>query len=169
MIWIPFSFRQVIPVFQQAIPLKQRKTCRFGTGFTCRFISGIGCWNQNGLGCRFKADFTSQFTSAAFTEILIANNIQISMDGKGRASDNIIIERFFQSLKYENVYRYEYKSLPDLKLGIARYLTQYNHFRIHESLGYKTPASVYGILAKELAINNILVYTKRNQLLKKAV
>ena len=117
----------------------------------------------------FNTDQGSQFPSAAFTEILHAHNIQISMDGKGRASDNIIIERFFQSLKYENVYRYEYKSLPDLKLGIARYLTQYNHFRIHESLGYKTPASVYGILAKELAINNILVYTKRNQLLKKAV
>ncbi|HAR64351.1 MAG TPA: hypothetical protein DCS13_12875 [Candidatus Margulisbacteria bacterium] len=117
----------------------------------------------------FNTDQGSQFTSAAFTEILITNNIQISMDGKGRASDNIIIERFFRSLKYENVYRYEYKSLPELKMGIATYMNQYNFSRIHESLDYKTPASVYGILLKEVTSNNILVYAKRNQLLKKAV
>lgn len=117
----------------------------------------------------FNTDQGSQFTSTAFTEILTVNNIQISMDGKGRASDNIIIERFFRSLKYEDIYRREYRSIAELKLGIAKYMAKYNHFRLHESLAYKTPASFYGIDSKEVTLRQLLGSTNRSQFLKIAV
>ena len=117
----------------------------------------------------FNTDQGSQFTSTAFTEILLANNIQISMDGKGRASDNIIIERFFRSLKYEDIYRHEYRTIADLKLGVAKYMAKYNHFRLHESLGYITPAFVYGIQNKEVTLRQLLDSTDRSQFLEIAV
>jgi len=117
----------------------------------------------------FNTDQGSQFTSAAFTEILLARNILISMDGKGRAIDNIIIERFFRSLKYEDIYRKEYHSILELKLGVAKYMAKYNHFRLHESLAYKTPASIYGIDTKEVTLRQLLDSTNRSQFLKIAV
>jgi putative transposase len=91
----------------------------------------------------FNSDQGSQFTSVKFTNILQENNIKISMDSKGRALDNIAIERFFRSLKYENVYINEYKTVKEVKLGIAEYIYRYNYKRLHQSLEYNTPYEIY--------------------------
>ena len=91
----------------------------------------------------FNTDQGSQFTSKDFTEKLIQNNIKISMDSVGRWADNIIIERWFRTLKYEDVYIKEYPSMSDLKVGCGLFINFYNTTRWHSALSYKTPASVY--------------------------
>jgi len=91
----------------------------------------------------FNSDQGSQFTSDDFTKVLIKNEINISMDGKGRWADNILIERFFRSLKYEEVYLKHYENLKEAKQEIAKYITFYNTRRKHFSLGYNTPDNVY--------------------------
>lgn len=91
----------------------------------------------------FNTDQGSQFTATAFTSILTDAEIQISMDGRGRAYDNIFIERFWRSLKYENIYINEYDTVPALKSGLNKYFTFYNQGRLHQSLQYRTPAEVY--------------------------
>lgn len=91
----------------------------------------------------FNTDQGSQFTSLEFTNRLERNDIRISMDGKGRAIDNIFTERLWRSLKYEEVYIRDYQSLKEAKGGIEKYLTFYNKQRLHQSLDYRTPAEVY--------------------------
>lgn len=91
----------------------------------------------------FNSDQGSQFTSHDFTKVLLDNDISISMDSKGRAIDNRVIERFFRSLKYEDIYIYEYNTLKDLKKGINDYVNYYNNRRLHQSLAYNTPNDVY--------------------------
>lgn len=91
----------------------------------------------------FNTDQGSQFTSIAFTEILKNHNIKISMDGKGRAADNIVIERFWRSIKHENILLNEYSTGIDLKQGIAEYIEFYNSRRKHSALNYKTPIEVH--------------------------
>ena len=91
----------------------------------------------------FNTDQGCQFTSEEFTGILKKEQIKISMDGKGRCSDNIIIERFWWSLKYEDIYRKEYADMVQLYDGLASYMGFYNTRRLHESLGYVPPAEVY--------------------------
>ena len=91
----------------------------------------------------FNTDQGVQFTATDFTDILKQAHIKISMDGRGRALDNIFIERFWRSLKYENIYLREYASVPDLRAGLQRYFAFYNLERIHKNLGYRTPAEVH--------------------------
>jgi putative transposase len=91
----------------------------------------------------FNSDQGCQFTSHAFTEKLLSKDIRISMDGKGRAIDNIIIERFFRTLKYEDIYLHRYGSIKELKQGLKRYMHFYNHKRRHSSLNKKTPVYTY--------------------------
>lgn len=91
----------------------------------------------------FNTDQGSQFTSIAFTTLLKANNIKISMDGKGRATDNIIIERFWRTIKYENILLSDYASGIELKTGIAKYVEFYNNKRRHSSLDKKTPLEIH--------------------------
>lgn len=91
----------------------------------------------------FNSDQGSQFTSFDFTKILLEKEIAISMDSKGRAIDNRIIERFFRTIKYENIYPYEYSSLLQVKKGIGEYIQFYNYKRLHQTLDYLTPAEVY--------------------------
>ena len=91
----------------------------------------------------FNTDQGVQFTAHAFTDILNEANIQISMDGRGRALDNIFIERFWRSLKYEDVYLRDYASVPELLVGLQRYFTFYNLERPHQSLDYQVPAHVH--------------------------
>ena len=69
--------------------------------------------------------------------------IQISMDGRGRALDNIFIERLWRTVKYEYVYLQDWSTLQDARSGLAYFFDRYNHRRLHQSLGYQTPASVY--------------------------
>jgi putative transposase len=91
----------------------------------------------------FNSDQGSQFTSTAFTSLLKAHKIQISMDGRGRVFDNIFTERFWRSLKYEEVYIHEYLSVREGKQGIGQYIRLYNHERVHQALDYQTPAEVH--------------------------
>jgi len=90
-----------------------------------------------------NTDQGCQFTSAVFTQTLIDRGIKISMDSKGRALDNIVIERFWKTLKYEHLYLNEYTSGPDLVKGLGEYFEFYNQKRLHQSLGYRTPIEVY--------------------------
>ena len=91
----------------------------------------------------FNTDQGSQFTGHAFTGVLQRSNVRISMDGKGRAHDNIVIERFWRSLKYEEVYLKEYDSMTECRKGIADYIAKYNSFRPHSSVGLVTPDMAY--------------------------
>jgi putative transposase len=91
----------------------------------------------------FNTDQGSQFTSDEFTKILISRGIAVSMDGKGRALDNIFIERLWRSVKYEDVYVRGYRKIPEADDGLARYFQFYNDVRPHQSLGYSTPSQVH--------------------------
>jgi len=91
----------------------------------------------------FNSDQGSQFTSEAFTEVLKGPGIDISMDGRGRALDNIFVERLWRSVKYEDVYLKGYASVAELLLGLADYFEFYNAERPHQSLDYLTPDEVY--------------------------
>lgn len=91
----------------------------------------------------FNTDQGSQFTATDFVNLLIDNKIKISMDGKGRALDNIFIERLWRSLKYELIYQMDYRSVKEAKSGIGDYFGFYNNERPHQALGYKTPKEVY--------------------------
>jgi len=84
-----------------------------------------------------------QFTSEAFTGVLKANGISISMDGRGRALDKIFVERLWRSVKHEDVYLKGYATMSDLLLGLTEYFVFYNSERMHQSLGYDTPDQVY--------------------------
>lgn len=91
----------------------------------------------------FNTDQGAQFTALAFTSRLEATGIRISMDGRGRALDNVFVERLWRSVKYEHVYLYEYALVPELEKGLEQYFTFYNHERPHQSLSYQTPAEVH--------------------------
>lgn len=91
----------------------------------------------------FNSDQGAQFTSPQFTSVLEQAGVRISMDGKGRCLDNVWIERFWRSLKYEEVYLNEYTSVLDAWRGIHNYVQYFNNDRPHQALGYNTPAEVY--------------------------
>ena len=90
-----------------------------------------------------KSDQGSHVTSPQYTGLLTAAGVQISMDGKGRALDNIVIERLWRSVKYEHVYLTDYGSPREARIGLRAYLTHSNERRPHSSLAYQTPAVVY--------------------------
>jgi putative transposase len=91
----------------------------------------------------FNTDQGSQFTSEAFTGMLMEHGIQISMDGKGRYLDNIFVERLWRSVKYEEVYLNAYEEVDEAKTGLSTYFDFYNNERPHQSLGYQTPRQVF--------------------------
>ena len=91
----------------------------------------------------FNTDQGSQFTSEDFTDCLRSRGIVISMDGKGRWRDNVIIERLWKSVKYEDIYLKAYGSIAEVKKGLTEYFVFYNQKRWHQSLDRKTPAMVY--------------------------
>lgn len=104
----------------------------------------------------FNTDQGAQFTSDDFTSILINNDIQVSMDGKGRAIDNVFTERLWWSVKYEEVYLNEYKDGSELFQALDRYFYFYNFIRPHSSLDDKTPAESFP-LSKNYEIIKYLV------------
>jgi len=91
----------------------------------------------------FNTDQGSQYTAKAHIDILVKNDIIISMDGKARSIDNICIERFWRSLKYEDVYLKSYENIKEARIGIGEYIEKYNTKRLHSAIGYKTPNEVY--------------------------
>jgi putative transposase len=90
-----------------------------------------------------NSDQGSHFTSPKYIELLKDANIQISMDGKGRAIDNIFIERFWRSLKYEDVYLKDYRTPREARIGITEYMGHYNDERPHQSIDYRIPSQLY--------------------------
>src|SRR5690554_4542396 len=90
-----------------------------------------------------NTDQVAQFTSRAFTSVLEAQGVRISMDGKGAWRDNVFIERFWWSLKYEHVYLHAYDDLRVARQGIGTYIEYYNHERRHSGLDKVTPAKTY--------------------------
>ena len=91
----------------------------------------------------FNTDQGAQFTSEEFTRTLLAKRIRISMDGRGRALDNIFIERLWRTVKYEEVYPRDYENGGEARQGLGRYFGFYNDERRHEALGRKTPREIY--------------------------
>ncbi len=103
----------------------------------------------------FNTDQGSQFTSREFTGVLKSQEITISMDGKGRAIDNVMIERLWRTVKYEEVYLKEYATGTDCRKGLASYFDYYGHERRHQSLGRQTPWAVYRPKRSKHAIPSI--------------
>jgi putative transposase len=92
----------------------------------------------------FNTDQGAQFTAEAFTGRLESAVVAVSMDGRGRALDNVFVERLWRTVKYEDIYIRGYEVVPELRRGLSRYFAFYNGERLHQSLGYQTPAEVYG-------------------------
>ncbi len=91
----------------------------------------------------FNTDQGSQFTSLKFLKILQAKNIKISMDSKGRALDNVFVERLWRTIKYEEVYLKDYRTVREAQQSLKAFIWFYNRERLHSALGYKVPLSVY--------------------------
>lgn len=91
----------------------------------------------------FNTDQGVQFTSKAFVDTVLSRGMRLSMDGRGRAFDNIFIERLWRSVKYEEIYLKEYESVRDTYRGIEKYFAFYNHERPHQSLKYRTPFEMH--------------------------
>ncbi|MFC0335610.1 transposase, partial [Paenibacillus sepulcri] len=90
-----------------------------------------------------NSDQGSHFTSPPYIDLLKENGVRISMDGKGRATDNIVIERFWRSLKYNEIYIHDYNSPRETRRGVERYIQLHNHYLPHQSLQNHTPEAVY--------------------------
>ena len=91
----------------------------------------------------FNSDQGSQFTSDEFTAVLKDHRVEISMDGRGRVFDNIFIERLWRTVKYEEIYLYDYSTISEARKRLHVYFEYYNTQRYHQSLGYRTPREVY--------------------------
>lgn len=105
----------------------------------------------------FNTDQGCQFTSLPFTEVLLSKGIQISMDGRGRALDNIFIERLWRTVKYENIYLNDYRSVTALYRGLTDYFKFYNDDRLHQSLADQTPATVYFENQSSLKVQPVII------------
>lgn len=106
-------------------------------------LQAVECALMQASPVIWNSDQGSHFTSPQYTEKLLSAGIQISMDGKGRAVDNIFTERLWRTVKYEDVYLKDYLTPREARQGLDQYLTFYNQERPHQSLGYQTPAQVY--------------------------
>jgi putative transposase len=104
----------------------------------------------------FNTDQGSQFTSIEFTGRLEKQGIRISMDGRGRALDNVFIERLWRSVKYEEVYLHSYESIKEAQQGIKNYLEFYNDDRLHQALDYQAPKEIHYLTP---FINSELIYS----------
>ena len=98
----------------------------------------------------FNTDQGSQYTAQAHVNILKKHDIKISMDGKGRSIDNICIERFWRTIKYEEIYLNDYKSMSELRYSIDNYIVKYNSRRLHSAIGNKTPNEIYDTFMNNL-------------------
>ena len=110
------------------------------TGFC---VEALNLALKQGMPCIFNTDQGAQFTSENFTSVLLMNQILISMDGRGRALDNVFIERLWRSLKYEDIYLKDYNSVLELEAGLIKYFHFYNNERPHSSLDGEVPAKFH--------------------------
>ncbi len=98
-----------------------------------------------------NSDQGSHFTSPQYLGLLTGADVRISMDGRGRALDNVFTERLWRSVKYEEVYLQDYAGPKEARRGLDRYFAYYNHERPHQALGYQTPAAIYAAKRQEVA------------------
>jgi putative transposase len=91
----------------------------------------------------WNRDQGSHFTSPQYLDLLLSAGVQVSMDGRGRALDNLFTERLWRTVKYEEVYLHDYASAKEARTGLATYLDFYNHRRPHQALDYRPPAELY--------------------------
>jgi putative transposase len=108
----------------------------------------------------FNTDQGSQFTSPKFVSLLEGQSVQVSMDGSGRYTDNLFIERLWRTLKYEEVYLKTYQNAIEARSELARYIAFYNAQRPHQSLGYRTPAEEYYACTVEVVKEGMLISVK---------
>lgn len=97
----------------------------------------------------FNTDQGAQYTSDEFTEFITGTTAKFSMDGRGRALDNVFVERLWRSVKYEEIYLHSYTDGYGLHDGLDQYFRFFNHERFHAALGYRTPADVYDMHLKQ--------------------
>jgi len=129
----------VIDVFSRYV-LSWELSNNLGCGFC---ITALESALKYGKPEIFNTDQGSQFTSNDYTNILEGSSIRISMDGKGRAIDNVFIERLWRSLKYEDIYLKSYETVKSLYEGLKAYFEFYNNERLHQGLNYKKPSEIY--------------------------
>ncbi len=130
----------VMDVFSRYIISRQLANT-LETGFCCEALKEA---LESGCPEYFNTNQGTQFTSSEFLSILQGKEIKISMDGKGRVIDNIFIERFWRTLKYEEVYTKCYKIVAECRASIEEFIRKYNEVRLHQSLGvYDTPFEAY--------------------------
>lgn len=108
--------------------------------FCLQALEAALAWGQPDI---FNTDQGSQYTCAAFTDALLARDIAVSMDGRGRALDNVFVERLWRSVKYEDIYLHGYETAAALRAGLTVYFQFYNRDRPHQGLDYRTPAEVH--------------------------
>jgi len=114
----------------------------------------------------FNTDQGSQFTTEQFTGSLERAGVKISMDGRGRALDNVMVERLWRTVKYEEVYLKDYRDVPEARQGLGNYFAFYNQERIHQALDYRTPQSVHFSAARESGVDRTLTAGGRELRLK---
>jgi len=112
-----------------------------------------------------NTDQGSQFTCDAWIKMVEGNGIKVSMDGKGRWADNVIIERFWRTLKHEHILIHIFDTVTELKSSIDRFIRQYNGKRLHQNLGYQTPLEIYTGMGHAVS----LVLGKKKAIYKKRV
>ena len=142
-IWLPRGFMYLTAI----IDWYSRKVLAWRLSNTMDTSFCVDCLEQALLNNKvpeiFNTDQGSQFTSKAFTDVLKGHGIQISMDGRGRALDNIFVERLWRNVKHEDIYLNKYSNIKELMIGLTKYFDFYNTERPHQSLEYKTPHQVY--------------------------
>jgi putative transposase len=111
----------------------------------------------------FNTDQGSQFTSGEFIALLESQGIRVSMDGSGRYSDNLFVERFWRTLKYEEVYLKAYQDMKEARIEISRYIQFYNAARPHQALKYQTPAQEYYAEPIEMVKERMLISGEHHQ------
>lgn len=136
-----FAYLVAIMDWYSRSVLSWRLSNTMDAGFCCEALDEA--LTKYGAPDIFNSDQGAQFTCEAFISRLTARRISISMDGRGRALDNVFIERLWRSVKYQNVYIKGYETMEQAREGLAEYFDYYNHGRLHESLGYQRPWDVY--------------------------
>lgn len=135
-----FVYLTVIIDWYSRYIISWRLSVTMETSFCIESLNAALVINLPGI---HNSDQGVQFTDRSYVGILEEKQIQISMDGRGRCMDNIFTERFWRTLKYENIYLNDYADYAEAKVGIAKYISFYNQKRKHQSLDYKTPEQIY--------------------------
>jgi putative transposase len=139
-----FVYLVVIMDWFSRMVLSWRLSITLDSGFCVEALKEA--FEHHGRPEIFNTDQGVQFTCAAFIEQLASQGVRISMDGKGRFLDNIMVERLWRSLKYEEVFTKAYASVAEARIGIGGWITHYNYDRPHQALDYRTPAEIFAAI-----------------------